>query len=156
MTYSGSVHSRKLIRSLGHFPTKLYIFRSALTKFQDKISIEQYLLESLNKHREIAVPPHLYAIAMVWGGIEDDKPIKAIDIFSYKFKKPWKWDNYNPVYDRCVVKNGIEDPMDREVTCETGSIILGREGGLRRTTKDLEQFLHSWPDIGDLGPVEGR
>jgi hypothetical protein len=155
MTFNGSIHSRQVIISKEDFPTKLYTFSAAIYGgiFQDSAEIREYLLNTLDSHPEIKKQPHVFAIAGAWGYTESDKPkVRAIDIFSYRFDKPWK--DCNPVTDSWVFKNGIHDVNDREVTCETMSIILGKEAQLRRETDNLEQFLASWPDIPEFGPVD--
>ena len=116
--------------------------------FPDLRSIKQHLLEILTEHPEISVDPHWYAIGIAWGYKEAGKPVKAMDIFSYKFDGPWN--RCNPDVEGWVFKNGKYNPNDREVTCETGTIILGKEAELRRQTKSLKEYINSWPNIGDL------
>jgi len=150
MAYRGTVLSRDLVKTEEGFPTKLYTFVMAIDNgiFPDLKSVKQHLLELINENPEIAVHPHRYAIGIAWGYKEVDKPVKAMDIFSYKFDKPW--DRCNPDVHGWVFKNHNHTPYDREVTCETGTIILGKEAELRRLTKSLENYINSWPDIGDL------
>ncbi len=152
MVYAGSIYSRELVRTPEGFPVRLYNFTMALDGiFPSREEIRSYLLEILVKHQEITQPPHEFAIAAAWGYMDDHAPVKAMDIFSYKFDKPW--DICNPDVDGWVFKNGIYKPEDREVTCETTTIILGKEAEWRRMTKSLEQYLSLRPDIGILTPV---
>ncbi len=149
--YTGSVNSRELVKTDSGFPIKLYNFRSALTAYPNTDAIKRSLKEVSAIYPEIFSNPYLYSIALAWAYRENKKQVGAFDIFGYKFDKHWR--KCNPDVDPYVIKDGIYDPTDKTVTCETGTIVLGAEGKLRRLCKGLNQFLNRWPNIGELGPV---
>jgi hypothetical protein len=155
--FTNSILSREVVKGNNAVPVKLYNFKSSLDVFPSTLEIRKDLLEMMGvlKHRSFSADDYKYAIAMAWGYKQKccdktEEPIKAFDIFSFKFDKPWN--ECNPEVDVCCLKNLS---ADRSVMCETGTIILGEEGKFRRTTKDLEDYLSSWPSIGELGPVRG-
>lgn len=148
MVYEGSIIAKELIRDKNNFPTKLYHFRSTKLVFPSTENVGQYLLKILNEYPEISVDPHMYAIAIAWGYIEEDRPVRACDIKSYKFDKPWS--ECNPDVDTWAVKELSHDPSNPETECETGQIVFGKEAQLRRTTRNLDEFLTKWPEYGDL------
>lgn len=152
--YAGSIHSREVVRTEDGFPVKLYNFKSALflsDVWKDLEGIKNSLLQILRKYDEISKSPVKYAIALGWGDYEIfDIHVRAFDICSYKFSRPWNEDN--PNIDMRVFKNGKEI-LTSEKICETGIIILSEEAKLRRRTKSEEEFINSWPYIGDLGPI---
>lgn len=150
-SYANSIHSRELVDVNG-FPVKMYTFSIALDAFSGGVDeIRQYLSNMLQEHPEITAKPHLYAIAAPWGYKEHGGHVKAIDVLSYAFDRPW--DECNPDVDAWIFKDGVHRPEDRGLTCETTAIILGKEGELRRKTEYLWDYLRLWPNIGELGPV---
>jgi len=150
MSYTNLIHSREILRTENGFPIKLYYFVSALDGiYSDKDGIKADLLTILSENPEITKQPHLYSITFAWGYRLDDQKVKAFDIFSYKFDKPWN--ECNPDVNTWVFKNGVIS-KDREISCEAGTIVLGEEAKMRRESKNLEEFLSSpLPNIGDIG-----
>ncbi len=151
MAYENSIHSREVVRTPRGFPVKMYTFNIAFDAFRGMTDIREYLLSMIHEHPEITVRPHLYAIAAPWGYKDHGGPVRVVDILSYAFDR--SWGECNPDIDAWVFKNGIYRPEDRGLTCETTTIILGKEGELRRKTASLEEYLNAWPDTGELGPA---
>lgn len=149
--YSNSIFCRGVVKGDGGFPVKLYDFQSAKKAFSSPMEVEVDLLRTMDiiKHPAFS-QPYTFSIALAWGLMENEKPIKAFDVFSYKFDKAWN--ECNPEVDIFNIKNGATSTGNM---CETGTIILGEEGKLRRKTKSLPEYLEQWPDIGDLGPASG-
>lgn len=96
----------------------------------------------------------LYGIALLWGTMDGNKSERVIDFFGFDYDKPWQ--ECNPEYEPKIFRNGIYVPEVHG--CETGLIVLGAEGNLRRSIVEqggsLDNYLHQWPDIGALGPVD--
>lgn len=152
--YAGSVLSREVVKTRGGFPAKLYVFRSTKNTYSDALRPGNYLLQLLNDFPEIKEKPRLYSIAFAWGyypsRIWGESPVRAMDIHSYAFDKPWN--ECDPIVDSNVFKN-FNRAEEGKVSRETSIIILGKEGELRRKCKNLYDYLQEWPNLGRLGPV---
>lgn len=100
-------------------------------------------------------PKFMYGIAFPWGYVEHGGPVRKVDFYGFEFDG--SWEKCNPEYRSYVFKNGVYQPDDTN-GCETGSIILGKEGEHRRAVVeskgDVEDYLMTWPDIGRLGPID--
>lgn len=152
MGYDGSIISREVVKSKNGFPVKLYNFKSAFATgaFSNARSAKQYLLDVLNKQLMDSAKSYSFGIGMSWGRVETDSTAtKCLDLLRYTKEDAW---DINPAVDSRVYKDSVLD-TGREVTCETGTIVLGEEGKLRRKCKNLDEFLGSWPDLQSLGPT---
>lgn len=155
MIYAGSIHSRELVITPTDYPIKLYNFKSALDiAFPNRVRARQELLKAFECFPMLS-NGFDYSIAATWGylleGKADHKGVKAFDVFSYKFDKPWV--ECNPSVNGWCIRDLSYSPDDRDIMCETLSIILGKEAELRRRTSDKKKFLKKWPNIGELGPL---
>lgn len=150
MVYTGSIIAKEVVKTKTGFPIKLYHSKSTRLSFPDFGSVSQYLLQLLAEYPEITSEPHLYAIAWVFGYVKENKPGQGCDLKSYKFEKSWQ--ECNPGVDSWTFRGHTFSytPENRETECETGQIVFGKEGELRRTTKSLEEFLAGWPEFRDL------
>jgi len=83
--------------------------------------------------------------------IKGDDTIRMIDLFGFEFDR--SWEECNPEWHPYVFRNGVYQ-MDGSKGCETGLIVLGKEGELRRRCGSLREYLSEWPDIEPLGPVD--
>lgn len=86
-----------------------------------------------------------YIIALFWGNNSD----KIVDVFRYSDIDEWPG---NPNVESFILKNGIYQPDNHEISCGDGTIIIGKEEQYRRKTKDLEDFLKFPPNITGLSP----
>lgn len=164
MNYAGSIHSRELVKTFLLFSeeaytVKLYRFTKAMEEgvFKNKESANEYLIDTLVNHPQVYRGSE-YSIAFAWGPLPGDEAgtslgikRKALDILSYKFGKPWT--ECNPDVSGWTFRERNRCG-NVDLLCETGTIILGEEAKLRRTTASKQEFLNKWPDIGDLGPIE--
>ncbi len=157
-----TVRSRGVLRYNG-FPVKAYPFaedfdrlygttEEALREIADSItSLPGIMNNPINSH------PCLYALSFPWGYMERGGPVRCVDWYGFEFDK--EWDKCNPEWRATIFRGGRYDPDSTE-GCETGLMILGDEGKLRRVVVanmgDLEQYLRQWANIGYLGPIDPR
>lgn len=154
----------KTIRSIGvasynGFHVKTYLFEDnfertfgtdeqAIQELKSVIARHQSLRESPKSGR-----PYLYSIAFPWASQENDR---MIDYYGFDFDS--KSDKCNPGHYDFVLKNGLLDTQASG--CETGLIILGKEGELRRKLveegKSLTEYIYTSVELGNLGPIFDR
>lgn len=164
MIGDGTVQSRGLLRDnrIG-MPIKAYVFAHEFDRLfgttQDAL---REISRALHRHPSaLQCPesgrPYLYAVSFPWGYIEHGGPVRKVDFYGFDFDKPWG--ECNPEWDPYIFRDGILQPRGTK-GCETGLIILGEEGKLRRRLaeygKDLTHYTQRWPDIGRLGPLDGH
>ena len=81
-----------------------------------------------------------------WAGLWGDEGDKMIDFFRWSgVADDW---SLNPGMISFVLRNGVYQPDDREVTCEDGAIaIIGAEARHRRQSRSLAEYLAEGPNL---------
>lgn len=160
MIGSDTVQSRGLLKYKG-FPVKGYPFAADFDRVYGTTheALEE-ISRSIARHpvitgNPITGRPYLYGISFPWGYIEHGGPVRKVDFYGFEFDR--EWDRCNPEWNPYIFRSGIPQPDDTK-GCETGLIILGNEGSLRRLIVadggDLERYLNRWADLGLLGPID--
>ena len=106
-----------------------------------------------NKEKKLS-----FIIAILWGNNGE----RMIDFFGYEFVYPEQWPG-NPEKYSWITRNGIlvpetkdqsSHPYVKQIGCEDGSIILGKEAEYRRTTNSLFEYAHYPMPIQGLDLIE--
>jgi hypothetical protein len=156
--HPGVLNSRQVVKTFNDYTTKLYLFQDSLDKgvYSNMENASFYLRKTMDQHLEFSNFPHFFSIAAAWGYVpEGGSPVKALDIFSYKFDRDMigatgeKWRNYNPEVSNFVVLNGNYDPTNRGMTCGVFSTVISQEERLRERTENLEDFLSKKANVWD-------
>jgi hypothetical protein len=123
-------------------PTKLYhhdfgyleAFGNTSSGVRDFIEGRQHFDDVLGHYESVirSMGNVKYLIAQLFG---DNG--RAIEIFAYGDAK-WKGNNTGWSF---AFRNGIYQSDTRQVTCEDFDIVRGRESELRRSTRDLGEFM---------------
>jgi hypothetical protein len=137
-------------------PLRAYLFSSAIDRKQPSGSHEfkslctvtnQQLLSIIyNGPMQEAAKRFNYIIAFLW----KQDASSNINLFGYHGIKNWRG---NPDMRSWVFENGVYR-NNRDVVCETGAIILGKEGQHRRSTRNLAEYIGNTPKLYDLVPRE--
>ena len=160
MIGTDTIQTRGLLKHKG-FPVKAYPFAADFDRlYGNTYEALQEIAASLDKNPEVkgntvSGRPYLYAISFPWGYIEHGGPVRKVDFYGFEFDR--EWDKCNPEWNPYIFKSGVLQSDDTK-GCETGLIILGSEGNLRRLIVadggDLERYLERWADLGLLGPID--
>jgi hypothetical protein len=81
-----------------------------------------------------------YLLAKIWGAKTGDK---MLTFFGFKARKEWKDD---PSVCAWVLRNGFYHMEERDLATGDMMIVLGQEEEYRRTTRNLEEYLHGKPN----------
>jgi len=112
------------------------------------IDAAAYALQVIKSKQELSSYDLL--IATIWGKLSIGKePIKErrADIFSFSdIKNNW---HGNPDISCFSFVNGLYVSRN-EITCGDSLIMLGKEEEHRRKSYDMDKYLTSYPDLGDL------
>jgi hypothetical protein len=141
-----------------HPPAKVYVFSSFKpgvdgSDLRERTNIHiwnTYSLLNENAMRDriggyFGSPLYQFLIVMPYefAGQNGGK-VLGIDIFAAR-QQDW---NQSPfMYDGYTFENNSYIPKEKGVTCEDGLIILGSEGELRKKSRDLREYLSSWPEL---------
>ncbi|OGI14627.1 hypothetical protein A3K63_03775 [Candidatus Micrarchaeota archaeon RBG_16_49_10] len=115
-----------------------------------------YFVQTMNQHPEFSTFPHFFSVAATWGYVPKDKePVRALDIFSWKFDRKLvgatgsAWRDHNPEIANFVVFNGKYNPTNRDVSCGVFTTVVAQEERLRQKSDSLEDFLCKKANVWD-------
>ncbi|NCS71574.1 MAG: hypothetical protein GW780_05455 [Candidatus Aenigmarchaeota archaeon] len=165
MIGEGTIQSRGLLtmhKGVLRFDAKVYPFSEGFDEiFGSTPEALRYVAETLADFNGVLRKPRggrlfAYGIAFPWGYVEHGGPVRKIDFCGFEYDRAW--DECNPVARLFGLTNG--KPGKGAEFCETGLMVLGKEGDLRRAAAesgyDIGTYLNSWPELGVLGPVDPK
>ena len=125
-------------------PGRIYLHSSSSEIFSHKTEF----LENFSKMFPWMNKQKLdYFIAIYWGKEKN----KGFDFFGYSGTKE-NW-NSNSKVKNWVIKNGRINPLEVEITCGEGLILLGKEEEYRLKTKNLQEYLSTPLDIKEINKL---
>ncbi len=139
------------------FPVRAYVFRNSLDEgYEGKLDLaHSHLLEVL---ATIPGDKFDYLLGAVW--FNPDNNSKTIDFMGYSgLEKNWK---SNPEVDPFIYRNGVFVPRviknindlipGKDSFCGTSMKMFGGEEDYRLTTKDINEYFKTSPNLGILEP----
>lgn len=125
--------------------TDVPFIKSSIQRYGDGI----YRKDMFRFHRQCNPPstPHYldYLIMTFWG----IKEVPMVDVFG--FGKDYETWPGNPEVYAWVYQNKVYMPTPN-ITCTESLQMLGKETEHRRKCRNLEEYLKTRPDLGDLQP----
>jgi len=132
-------------------PTKGYV-NDLVAKAFDKPyapNCREHLQRILETAEEVWHENPQFLLALFWADSGD----KMVDVLGYSQPdKGAKWPG-NLEVSGWIFRNGIYEPEEVGITCTDGIIIAGREEELRRSCMDIDQYLDTFPDFGNV-PID--
>ena len=129
-------------------PVKLFVHSNGLHLFGDKISTNHArayahaCVERLCERQEFKM--NMYGVGIVWGDIQTNQRVLDLVTYSRFDTRGDGWKNGNPSSTTYVVRNQLVT-LSRELSCEDGMIVFGKEAQLRRNSFSIEMYLADIP-----------
>ncbi len=127
-------------------PAKVYVHEAGIARaFGSNYYAARHAVEIIEHAASGTFDPRAYdfLLAAVWGDGKD----KVAEFFRYKGTGDWPG---NPEMKAFVFKNGVWQPDPEAHECEDTTIMRGKEALHRRTSRNVEQYLSTFPDLGEL------
>ena len=162
MIGTNSIQSRGLLKHR-NFPVRVYPFgarfgalygttQGALKQVSDTLRMNDEVLRNPSSKLR-----NLFGIAFPWGEVSSGKFTRELELTVFAFDAPFG--ECNPELYTHTFENTVPTNRSNKY-CETGVDILGREIELRRAIAerggDLAEYLDTWPDLGNLGPIDKK
>ncbi len=131
-------------------PAKLYVHEAGYKDTIGDVSYaRRHALDVLYDNSDIIKPADFFLVAL-WG----KNGTKITEVCGYDGIDPWPG---NPDIRSWVFHNGVYrpeiSPKEKDpVACEDTFIAFGDEGMYRRRTRSLEEYIVTYPHLGDLEP----
>ena len=134
-------------------PVKVYFHIGGTIAYSGHLSVLDHAKICLQKVLDkdpLRINGYAYLIAMMWGRSKDVISEKMIDLFGFGGVNNKTWPGNPDVYS-WVVSNGVY-VSEENITCGDSLIVLGKEEEHRRKTRSLEEFISTFPHMGNLEP----
>lgn len=135
-------------------PVKLYVHATGLDLFGTKKREEHAKVYARTCVEHLCLDQQFtknaYGVGIVWGDTATSQHVLDLVVYTCVNRRGDEWRKENPSSSNYVVRNRIAT-LSRELSCEDGMILFGKEAELRRTTFCIETYLADVPH--DLGKI---